>query len=73
MAKLGVGVIGVGTMGKRHAENLRRLIPEAQLIGIQRRIASAGRESVDHCQRFRGVATLKEVESLLKRREALTS
>ena len=34
MAKLGVGVIGVGTMGKRHAENLRRLIPEAQLIAV---------------------------------------
>lgn len=34
MAKLGVGVIGVGTMGKRHAENLRRLIPQAQLIAV---------------------------------------
>lgn len=34
MTKLGVGVIGVGEMGKRHAENLRRLVPEAQLIAI---------------------------------------
>ena len=31
MTKLGMGVVGVGTMGKRHAENIRRLIPEAQL------------------------------------------
>jgi len=29
-----MGVVGVGTMGKRHAENVRRLIPEAQLIAV---------------------------------------
>jgi len=29
-----MGVLGVGTMGKRHAENIRRLIPEAQLIAV---------------------------------------
>ncbi|HUJ94243.1 MAG TPA: Gfo/Idh/MocA family oxidoreductase [Terriglobales bacterium] len=34
MAKLGVGVVGVGTMGRQHAFNLRRLIPEAQLIAV---------------------------------------
>ncbi len=34
MTKLGMGVVGVGTMGKRHAENIRRLIPEAQLIAV---------------------------------------
>jgi scyllo-inositol 2-dehydrogenase (NAD+) len=34
MAKLGVGVLGVGTMGKQHAYNLRRLIPEARLIAV---------------------------------------
>jgi predicted dehydrogenase len=34
MKKLGVGVIGVGEMGKRHAENIRRDVPEAQLIAI---------------------------------------
>lgn len=34
MKKLGVCVIGVGEMGKRHAENLRRHVPEAQLIAI---------------------------------------
>src|SRR5580704_12659397 len=32
MKKLGVGVLGVGEMGKRHAENLRRLVPEARLV-----------------------------------------
>jgi len=34
LAKLGVGVLGVGEMGKRHAENLRRLVPEANLVAI---------------------------------------
>jgi scyllo-inositol 2-dehydrogenase (NAD+) len=34
MSKLGVGVLGVGDMGKRHAENLRRLVPEAHLVGV---------------------------------------
>ena len=34
MRKLGVGILGVGEMGKRHAENMRRLVPEANLIAI---------------------------------------
>jgi inositol 2-dehydrogenase len=34
MAKLGMGVVGVGTMGKQHARNIRRLIPEARLIAV---------------------------------------
>jgi predicted dehydrogenase len=34
MRKLGVGVLGVGEMGKRHAENLRRLVPEARLVAV---------------------------------------
>jgi scyllo-inositol 2-dehydrogenase (NAD+) len=34
MRKLGVGVVGVGEMGRRHAENLRRLVPDARLIAV---------------------------------------
>ena len=34
MRKLGVGVLGVGEMGKRHAENIRRLVPEARLVAV---------------------------------------
>jgi inositol 2-dehydrogenase len=34
MRKLGVGVVGVGEMGRRHAENLRRNVPEARLIAV---------------------------------------
>ncbi|MEA2528678.1 MAG: scyllo-inositol 2-dehydrogenase [Thermomicrobiales bacterium] len=31
---LGVGVIGVGTIGRRHAENLARRIPQARLVAV---------------------------------------
>jgi scyllo-inositol 2-dehydrogenase (NAD+) len=34
MKKLGVGVLGVGEMGRRHAENLRHLVPSAQLVAV---------------------------------------
>jgi inositol 2-dehydrogenase len=34
MRKLGVGVVGIGEMGRRHAENLRRNVPEARLIAV---------------------------------------
>ena len=34
MRKLAVGVLGVGEMGKRHAENIRRLVPEARLVAV---------------------------------------
>jgi myo-inositol 2-dehydrogenase/D-chiro-inositol 1-dehydrogenase len=34
MNKLGVGVLGVGEMGKRHAENLRNLVPKARLVAV---------------------------------------
>ena len=34
MRKLGVGVLGVGEMGRRHAENLRHLVPNAELVAI---------------------------------------
>ena len=32
--KLGVAVLGVGEMGQRHAENLRRLVPRARLVAV---------------------------------------
>ena len=61
MAKLGLGVVGVGTMGKQHAWNIRRLIPEAQLIAV----ADADLE------RARKVAAELEVEHYYDSVEAL--
>jgi len=60
-AKLGMGVVGVGAMGKRHAENLRRLVPEARLVAV----ADANRD------RARQVAAELEVEHCYDRAEAL--
>ena len=34
MNKIGIGVLGVGEMGKRHAENVRHLVPGAELVAV---------------------------------------
>ena len=52
--KLGVGVLGVGEMGRRHAENLRRLVPEARLVAIADPATERARQvahelEIDHC------------------------
>jgi predicted dehydrogenase len=61
MAKLGIGVVGVGTMGKQHALNIRRLIPEAQLIAV----ADADLSRAQH------VASELEIEHAYNKVEAL--
>jgi predicted dehydrogenase len=61
MRKLGVGVLGVGEMGKRHAENLRRLVPEARLVAVAD--AAAGRA--------RAVAEELEIENYYSSLEAM--
>jgi inositol 2-dehydrogenase len=44
MRKLGVGVLGVGEMGKRHAENIRQLVPEALLVAVADAAADRARQ-----------------------------
>lgn len=61
MSTLGIGVVGVGEMGKRHAENLRRGVPEARLVGV----ADANLE------RARQVAQELEIEHYYPRMEAM--
>jgi predicted dehydrogenase len=61
MRKLGVGVLGVGEMGRRHAENLRRNVPEARLVAI----ADASAE------RARQVAAELEVDNFYSSLEAM--
>lgn len=34
MAKLGIGVVGIGEMGRCHMANLRRLVPHANLVAV---------------------------------------
>jgi inositol 2-dehydrogenase len=53
MRKLGVGVLGVGGMGQRHAENLRRLVPAASLVAVADVAANRAKEvaaelEIDH-------------------------
>lgn len=44
MQRLGVGVLGVGEMGKHHAENIRRLVPEARLVAVADAAAERARQ-----------------------------
>jgi scyllo-inositol 2-dehydrogenase (NAD+) len=44
MRKLGVGVLGVGGMGQRHAENLRHLVPGARLVAVADVAANRAKE-----------------------------
>lgn len=61
MRKLGVGVLGVGDMGKRHAENLRRFVPEARLVAV----------ADPSTERVRAVAAELELEHAFSRLEDL--
>src|SRR5258706_1130938 len=44
MRKVGIGVFGVGEMGRRHAEIVRRLVPESGLVSVVSATASAERD-----------------------------
>jgi myo-inositol 2-dehydrogenase / D-chiro-inositol 1-dehydrogenase len=50
MSKLGIGVLGVGEMGRRHAENLRRLVPEAQLLAVADLSADRARQAASELE-----------------------
>ncbi|HXM95098.1 MAG TPA: Gfo/Idh/MocA family oxidoreductase [Candidatus Dormibacteraeota bacterium] len=61
MRKLGVGVLGVGEMGKRHAENLRRLVPEAQLLAVADVSAARARQVADELEIELSFARLEDM------------
>lgn len=61
MGKLGVGVLGVGEMGKRHAENLRRLVPEARLIAVADVAAGRARQVADELEIEHSYGSLEEM------------
>jgi scyllo-inositol 2-dehydrogenase (NAD+) len=71
MAKLGVGVVGVGRMGRRHAENLSSRIPEAKLvavadtdIGAVRRLATD--LGIEHChESVEALVACKDVDAVV--------
>ncbi|GAC1616650.1 MAG: scyllo-inositol 2-dehydrogenase [Candidatus Acidiferrum sp.] len=61
MRKLGVGVLGVGEMGKRHAENLRTLVPEAKLVAVADVSAVRARQVADELEIEHSFASLEEM------------
>ena len=63
MSKLGVGVLGVGEMGRRHAENLRRLVPEARLVAVADIAAERARHLASELEIERSYASLEEMLS----------
>ena len=71
MAKLGFGVLGVGEMGKRHAENLRRLVPEARLVAVADIAADRARQTASELEiekSFRSLEDMldcKEIDAVL--------
>ncbi len=52
MSKVGIGVIGVGTMGKRHAENVRFHVPDAELVAV----ADADARRAEHVATALGIS-----------------
>jgi scyllo-inositol 2-dehydrogenase (NAD+) len=61
MHKLGIGVLGVGGMGKRHAENIRRLVPEARLIAVADVAADQAKRVAAELEIDGGFASLEEM------------
>lgn len=66
MRKLGVGVLGVGEMGRRHAENLRRLVPEARLVAIADVSEQRAKQTAEELEIEHAYASL---EQLLERKD----
>lgn len=71
MRKLGIGVVGVGEMGKRHAENLRRNVPEARLVAVADVSADRARQTADELEIDRSYQSLeamlddKEIQAIV--------
>src|SRR5215469_6932098 len=71
MKKIGIGVVGVGEMGKRHAENLRRNVPGAELIAIADVAAARAKQVAEELEVAKSFGSLeamlecKEVQAVL--------
>jgi predicted dehydrogenase len=67
LKKLGIGVVGVGDMGRRHALNLRCLVPEAGLMAVadvaEKRAKEVAQELEIECS-FRTLEEMLEVKDI---------
>jgi inositol 2-dehydrogenase len=66
MKKIGIGVLGVGEMGKRHAENLRHLVPGAELVAVADVAAARAKQVADELEVAKSFSSL---EAMLECRE----
>ena len=64
--KLGLGVLGVGEMGRRHADNLRRLVPEARLVAVADAVADRARQVADELEVEN---SFRSLDDMLERKE----
>src|SRR6516162_3013413 len=71
MKKIGIGVVGVGEMGKRHAENLRRNVPGAELVAIADVAAARAKQVAEELEIAKSFGSLeamlecKEIQAVL--------
>jgi scyllo-inositol 2-dehydrogenase (NAD+) len=71
MSKIGLGVLGVGEMGKRHAENVRRLVPQARLVAVAdvdstRAASVAGELEIDlSYSSFEAMLARKDIQAVI--------
>jgi len=61
MTKLGIGVLGVGGMGKGQAENLRHLVPNARLVAVADVAGARARQVADELEVEHSFASLEEM------------
>lgn len=66
MRKLGVGVVGVGEMGRRHAENIRRLVPQAKLVAVADVDAARAKQVMEELEIEHSYSSL---EAMLERKD----
>jgi len=58
---LGVGVLGVGEMGRRHADNLRRLVPQAKLVAVADVAFERARRAAEELEIEQAYGSLEEM------------
>jgi scyllo-inositol 2-dehydrogenase (NAD+) len=64
LKKLGIGVTGVGDMGRRHALNLRHLVPEARLMAVADVAEKRAQQVAQELEIERSFRTLEEMLEL---------
>lgn len=71
MKKIGIGVLGVGEMGKRHAENVRHLVSGAELVAVADVAAARAKQVAEELEIAKSFGSLeamlecKEVQAVL--------